>query len=54
MANAEVSNLNAECVLALIMGAVRAECFSDGGLFDFFKKGSILRWLQRLNSLNLP
>ena len=54
MANAEVSNLNAECVLALIMGAVRAECFSDGALFDFFKNGSILRWLQRLNSLNLP
>lgn len=50
MENADVSNLNAQCVLALIMGAVRAERFCDGALFDFFKNGYILKWLKRLNS----
>jgi hypothetical protein len=51
MKNADVSNLNAQCVLALIMGAVRAERFYDGALLDFFKSGCILKWLERLNSI---
>ena len=51
MENADVSNLNAQCVLALIMGAVRAERFCDGALLDFFKSGCILKWLERLNSI---
>ena len=51
MKNADVSNLNAQCVLALIMGAVRAERFCDGALLDFFKSGCILKWLDRLNNI---
>ena len=51
MKNADVSNLNAQCVLALIMGAVRAERFCDGALLDFFKSGYILKWLERLKSI---
>ncbi len=51
MENADVSNLNAQCVLALIMGAVRAERFCDGALLDFFKSGCILKWLERLNNI---
>lgn len=51
MKNADVSNLNAQCVLAFIMGAVRAERFCDGALLDFFKSGCILKWLERLNSI---
>ena len=51
MESADVSNLNAQCVLALIMGAVRAERFCDGALLDFFKSGCILKWLERLNSI---
>ncbi len=51
MKNADVSNLNAQCVLALIMGAVRAERFCDGALLDFFKSGCILRWLEKLQSI---
>lgn len=46
--NADVLNLNAQCVLALIMGAVRSERFCDGVLLDFFKSGCILKWLERL------
>ena len=51
MKNADVSNLNAQSVLALIMGAVRAERFCDGALLDFFKSGCMLKWLDRLNNL---
>jgi hypothetical protein len=51
MKNADVSDLNAQCVMALIMGAVRAERFCDGVLLDFFKSGCILKWLERLNSI---
>ena len=48
---ADVSNLNAQCVLALIMGAVRAERFCDGALLEFFKSSCILKWLERLNNI---
>lgn len=52
MKNAEVSNLDEQCVLALIMGAIRAERFCDGALFDFFESGFILEWLERLKVLS--
>ncbi|WP_160674082.1 DUF6508 domain-containing protein [Clostridium sp. C8-1-8] len=51
MKKVDVSTLNAQCVLALIMGAVRAERFCDGALLDFFKCGCILKWLERLSSI---
>lgn len=49
MVNADVSMVNAECILALITGAIRAERFSDGALLRFFKEGLILKWLERLS-----
>ena len=52
MSAADVSSLDAQCVLALIMGAVRAERFCDGALLGFFKDGSIRRWLERLKALD--
>ena len=51
MSEADVSSLDAQCVLALIMGAIRAERFCDGALLGFFKNGSIRRWLERLNEV---
>lgn len=48
MSAADVSNKDAQCVLALIIGGVRAERFCDGALMGFFKDGSIERWLMRL------
>lgn len=51
MKNADVSEMSAQCALALIMGAVRAERFCDGALLDFFRSGSILKWLERLNNI---
>jgi len=51
MKNADVQNLNGQCVMALIMGAVRAERFCDGALLDFFKSGYILKCLERLKAI---
>ncbi len=40
------------CVMALLLGAVRAERFCDGALLGFFQKGSIQRWLERLKEID--
>lgn len=52
MSSADVSNMDAHCVMALIMGAVRAERFCDGALLGFFKDGSIRKWLERLQEID--
>lgn len=52
MREADVSSLDSQCVMALIMGAVRAERFCDGALLGFFKDGSIKKWLERLKEIN--
>ncbi len=52
MMGADVSALNAKCVMALIMGAVRADRFSRGALLDFFECGAIERWLLRLKEID--
>lgn len=52
MKSADVLTLDANCVIALLVGAVRAERFSDGALLDFFNSGSILHWLERLKELD--
>ncbi|MBD3860804.1 hypothetical protein IEE86_13800 [Bacillus sp. 28A-2] len=49
--NVDISTLNAQCVLALIMGGVRAERFCDGAIFNFFKSGAMLKCLERLECL---
>ena len=51
MSEADVFFLDAQCVMALIMGAIRAERFCDGALLGFFKDGSIQRWLERLKEV---
>ncbi len=52
MSGAIVEDLDARCICALLVGAVRAERFCDGALMTFFKNGSITRWLQRLRGLD--
>ena len=52
MSEADVSKLDAQCVMALIVGAVRAERFCDGALLGFFKDGSIQKWLTRLKEID--
>ena len=52
METAEVDDLDAKCVVALIYGAIRAERFCDGALLAFLKDGTIVRWLERLKTLD--
>ncbi len=52
MSEADVSTMDGQCVVALIMGAVRAERFCDGALLSFFKNGCILKWLKRLQEID--
>ena len=52
MTNTAVNDLDAKCVIALIVGAVRAERFCDGALLSFFKSGTIKKWLNRLSDLD--
>lgn len=49
--NVELSNLNEQCVLALIMGVVRTERFCDGAILSSFKSGAMLKYLERLDCL---
>ena len=51
MSTVDVSKMDAQCVMALMMGAVRAERFCDGALKEFFENGSIERWLCRLKEI---
>lgn len=48
MSNADINNLPSEAILALLLGATRAERFCDGALLDFLKSGRIIKWLQEL------
>ena len=52
MENASVDDLDAQCVLALILGAIRADRFYSGIFLHFLKCGAILRWLERLEEID--
>jgi hypothetical protein len=52
MEGADVSDKDAKCVIALLMGMTRAERFCDGAMLAFFHKGCVLRWLERLKEID--
>lgn len=52
MQHAEVGTLDGKTVMALLLGAVRAERFCDGALLLFCKDGSIIKWLERLKEID--
>ena len=52
MGNADVSGFDAEAVLALLTGAVRAERFCDGAFASFGRSGAVDRWLGRLKEID--
>ena len=52
MKNADVCALDEKAVIALIVGAFRAERFCDGALLDFINSGAMLRWLERLEEID--
>ena len=51
MMNVDVSCLNGQVVMALLLGVIRAERFCDGVLNTFLKTGCIDKWLLRLNEI---
>lgn len=52
MSIADVSELDGRTVIALLVGAMRADRFSDGAFLGFCKNGSIIRWLERLKAID--
>ena len=52
MSMADVSKLSGRTVMALLMGAVRAERFCDGALKSFFEDHLIEKWLNRLREID--
>lgn len=52
MQKIDVSALDGKCIMALLVGAVRAERFCDGALMSFFKDGTITKWLLRLKEIS--
>ncbi len=52
MEGADVSTLDGRVVMALLVGAIRAERFCDGALKRFFERGCIARWLRRLREID--
>lgn len=49
--SADVSKLDMQGVLVLMLGAIRTDRFIEGILLALFKNGSIDRWLRRLQEL---
>lgn len=52
MRDADVSGLDGRTVVALLMGAVRAERFCDGALLGFCKDECVAKWLRRLQEID--
>ena len=52
LTEADVSHAEAKLVIALLIGAVRADRFCEGALLDLCKNGSIVRWLERLEAID--
>lgn len=52
MSGADVSDLGGQAVMALLLGAVRAERFCDGALLGFFEDRSMRSWLLRQREID--
>ena len=52
MSETDVSSLDGQIVMALLLGAVRAERFCDGALLGVFEDGNAKRWLLRLKEID--
>ena len=51
MENVDVSNMDAQGILALLMDMVRSERFCDGAIMGMIKSGAVKKWLLRLQEL---
>ena len=53
MTQAEATRLDGRVVMALLVGATRAERFCDGAFAEFVDTGCVSCWLQRLQELDV-
>lgn len=51
MENADIFNMDAQDIMALLMGMVRGERFCDGAIMGMIKSGAAKKWLLRLQEL---
>lgn len=49
----DITLIDGQYVVALIVWVIRAERFSEGTLLKFFKEGYITKWLKRLRELDI-
>lgn len=49
---ADVSEMDAQGVVAVLFGACRADLFCEGAFDDFAKDGYVSKWLKRLKELD--
>lgn len=49
---APLETLDEQGVLALLMGAIRADRFKEGTLLEFFNEGIIVKWLRILQEMD--
>ena len=52
MRNTDVSTLDGQTILALLIGAVQADKFCEGAFLGFLKEGIIQKWLKRLSDID--
>ena len=52
MRTADVSVLDGRTIMAMIVGAIRAERFCDGALLELCKDGTLVKWLNRLQQID--
>lgn len=53
MQTADVSALDARTTMALLVYAYREDHFCNGAFLDYIKNGCVMRWLRRLQELDL-
>lgn len=52
MENADALRLDGRCVMALLLGGVRVDCFGEGQLTEWIGSGLCARWLAMLKELD--
>lgn len=52
METADVSNLDGQAVMALLLGACRTDQFCEGALLGFIEDGCMKRWIERLQEID--
>lgn len=52
MLEADPSNLDSRCTLALILTIIRSDRFCEGLLLSYLDNGKMLSWMKRLEELD--